>query len=88
MRRLKIVAKFQKCYQNLDLEKIIDNRDFWKTIKPVLSNITKSAEKMCQKEGDKIVLDDTEVANVLNKHFVGATLTLAEEGGCSELVLD
>ena len=35
-----------------------------------------------------MISDDTEVANILNKHFTDAVRSLAEAGGCSELVLD
>ena len=40
------------------------------------------------KEGDKIIVDDIEIANVLNKHFVNSVRCLAEKGGCSAHVLD
>ena len=65
------------------IQKITDYREFWKKIIPFLSNKTKSAEKICLKERDKIVSDDTEVPNILNKHSVGAVPTLAKEGGAA-----
>ena len=56
----------KKYYENLNITKITENREFWKTIKPLLSNKTKSLQKICLKEGDRIISDDTEVANILN----------------------
>ena len=78
----------KKYYENLDIKKLTDNKEFWKTIKPLFSNRTKSTQKICLKEGDKIISDDTEVANVLNKHFINSVRSLAETGGCSEMVLN
>ena len=53
-----------------------------------MSNKTKSSEKICLKEGDRIISDSTEVANILNNHFIGSVRSLAEAGGCSQHVLD
>ena len=30
--------KRKRCYENLDLNNITDNKNFWKTVKPFLSN--------------------------------------------------
>ena len=59
----------KKKYKNLDLKKITDNDEFWETIKPYLSNKIDCTQKICLKEGNKIVSDNTEVTNTLNKHF-------------------
>ena len=78
----------KKYYENLDLKKVTDNREFWKTIKPFLSDKSKCTQKICLKEGDTIISNNTEVANIMNKHFSDAVRKLAEAGGCSQLVLD
>ena len=67
---------------------IMDNKKFWKTMKPFLSSKTAFSQKISLKEGDKIISDDTEVANVLNKNFVEAVRLLSDKGGCSNNVLD
>ena len=36
--------------------------DFWKTIKPLLSNKIKSSEKICLVKSEKVVTNDKEVA--------------------------
>ena len=78
----------QKYYENLDLRKINDNKKFWSTVKPLMSNKGPNSQKISLKEGDKLVTDDIEIANVLNKHFVSSVRCLAEKGGCSAHVLD
>ena len=80
--------KGKKYYENLDPRKITDNREFWQTITPFLSNKTKSSQNICLKEGDRIISDDIEVANILNNHFIGSVRSLAEAGSCCEKVLD
>ena len=78
----------RKYYEKLDLRKITNNRNFWDTIKPFLSNKTSTSQQISLKEGDKIVTDETEVSNVLNKHFINSVRCLAEKGGCSAQVLE
>ena len=63
------LAERQKYHENLDLRKITDNKKFWKTVKPPLLNKGPNSQKISLKEGDKLVTDDIEIANVLNKHF-------------------
>ena len=57
-------------------------------MKPFLSSKTAFSQKISLKEGDKIISDDTEVANILNKNFVEAVRLLSDKGGCSNNVLD
>ena len=46
-------------YSNLDKKKITDNKTFWKTAKPFLSDKTPSDEKLTLTEKDKIIKTDT-----------------------------
>ena len=78
----------KKYYESLNLSDITDNKKFWKTMKPFLSSKTAFSQKISLKEGDKIISDDTEVANVLNKNFVEAVRLLSDKGGCSNNVLN
>ena len=75
----------QKYYENLDLRKINDNKKFWSTVKPLMSNKGPNSQKISLKEGDKLVTDDIEIANVLNKHFVNS---VRAEKGCCKYVID
>ena len=68
-------------YENFNITKITDNREFQKKIKPLLSNKTKGSQKICLKEGDRFISDDAEVANISNNHFVRDPLQLCRGKG-------
>ena len=53
-----------------------------------MSNKNSLTQKKSLKEGHRIVLDDAEVANLLNKHFVESVSELARVNGCSQNVLN
>ena len=57
-------------YTNLNEETVAGNRQFCRTIKPVLSEKVKSAEKIILVEGDKIINEDGRNATVLVKQFI------------------
>ena len=46
-----------------------DNKTFWKTVEPFLSDETTSDEKITLIEKDKIIKTDSNAANVLNTFF-------------------
>ena len=56
-------------FANINEKNIIDNRKFWQTVKPFLSEKNKSKEKITLIKNDEIISDDLEVANTLNKYF-------------------
>ena len=56
-------------FANLNEKDIIDKKEFWQTIKPFLSEKTKSKEKNTLIENENLVSDDAEVANCLNNFF-------------------
>ena len=56
-------------YNNLNEKKITDNKTFWKTVKPFLSDKTPSDEKITLIEKDKIIKTDSKTVNVLNTFF-------------------
>ena len=78
----------RKYCEKLDLKNITDNKKFWKIIKPFLSNKSCESSKISLKEGDEIISDDSEVADILNKHFVNSVRCLADMGWCSSHVFD
>ena len=59
----------KNCYSNLNEKKITDNKTFWKTVKPFLSDKTPSDEEITLIEKDKIIKTDTKTATVLNTFF-------------------
>ena len=67
---LSLVRKSKKLYySNLDVKKVTDNKTFWKTIKPFLSNKIVSREKVTLIEEDEIVESDFNTAQILNTFF-------------------
>ena len=63
-------------YANLDEKDVADNKQFWKTVKPLLSNKEKSSEKITLVEGEEIITEDGENAEILNKFFSDAVNNL------------
>ena len=59
----------KKYFPNLKEKDITDNKKFWQTIKPFLSEKTKSREKITLIENENFVSDDAEGANCLNIYF-------------------
>ena len=56
-------------YGNLNEKNVIDNKIFWKTVKPFLSSKTTNDSKITLVENDKVINDDTKVAETLNSFF-------------------
>ena len=67
-------------YNKLDINLVTDNRKFWKTVKPALSDKCQSNNKIVLVEDDEIISDDTEVAEIFNSFFV----TVEESLGIKE----
>ena len=56
-------------YSNLNEKNVIDNRKFWKTVKPMFSNKFVNSEKIALVDDDKIITNNKEIAKVLNNFF-------------------
>ena len=56
-------------YANINKKDVIDNKKFWKTVKPLFSDMVKSFEKIKLVHEDKIITTDDENAKVLNSSF-------------------
>ena len=74
-------------YANLNEKDLTDNKQFWRTVKPLLSDKIKSSEKITlveQRENldmdgnivDEIVNDDVKIAEVFNRFFSNAFIDL------------
>ena len=74
-------------YSNLDEKKVTDNKTFWKTIKPFLSNKIMSREKVTLIEEDEIVEGDINTAQILNTSFsnIVSNLKIAEYATCDTI---
>ena len=54
-------------YANLNEKDIADNKQFWRTVKPLLADKIKPSDKITLVEGEEIINDDKENAEILNK---------------------
>ena len=63
-------------FSKLDITDIKDNKRFWGIIKPYVSKKSKSCPKIILIENDKVINDDTEIANTMNNYFVNVTKSL------------
>ena len=67
---LSLLRKLKREYfSNLNEKNITDNRKFWQTVKPCLSEKNKSREKITLVKNEEIISDNVKVANTLNKYF-------------------
>ena len=56
-------------YSSLDAKSVTDNKKFWRTVKPFLSDKTPSNAKITLIEDGEVISSDNEIANVLNTFF-------------------
>ena len=56
-------------YSNLDTNILIDNRTFWKTVKPFLSQKVTKHSKINLVEDNKIISRDDQIAKKFNEYF-------------------
>ena len=75
-------------FDNIDLNLITDNKQFWKTIKPLFSDKHNISKKINLIEGDKIISDDDKVAEVMNDFFSNAVQKLSIKGYETNLISD
>ena len=58
-----------ECFQNTDVNKVNDNKMFWKTVKPRFLNKCKTANTIILKEGEIILKNEKRVAETFNHYF-------------------
>ena len=63
-------------YGHLNEKNVTDNKTFWKTVKFFLSSKTTNHSKITLVENDKVINDDTKVAETLDSFFTEAVLNL------------
>ena len=56
-------------YGNLDEKEITDNKKFWKTVKPLLSDKSINSDKIHLNENEELINSESKTAEVLNKFF-------------------
>ena len=70
------LKKLKKHYANLNHKGIADNKQFWRTVKPLLFDKSKSNEKITLVEDKKIIITDKDNAELLNSFFSNAVKSL------------
>ena len=63
-------------YNQLDISEITDNKKFWKTVKPFISDKSSSKSRITSIEEGKIVSNESEVAETFDDFFVTITDSL------------
>ena len=66
----------KKYYNNLDLKNIQDNRKFWETVKPFVSDKFSKSSKISLTHNGSVVSDDSKVANIFKDYFKDAVTSL------------
>ena len=56
-------------FSNFNTKRVVDNKNFWKTVKASFSDKSNNVESITLVENDSIVSDDNEVANIFNEYF-------------------
>ena len=69
----------KRYFQKLNLSNILDNKKFWKTIKPFFSDKGNIGGKISLARENEIITDDKETAQELNNFFENATKSLGIE---------
>ena len=70
----------KKYYKNLDLKNNTDNKQFWKTMKPLFTDNHNNNRKITLIDGEKIISNETEVAEIMNDFFSNAVSKLDIKG--------
>ena len=72
-----LICKIKKDhYNNLDYKKIIDNKSFWKYIKPLLSEKNARSNKITLVEDNSILENNDKIAETFNNFFTSAVSNL------------
>ena len=74
-------------YSNLDTKVVIDNRTFWKTVKPLLSEKVTKHFKINLVKDDKIISRDDQIAKKFSKYFISIPILNMPSNGykCQDL---
>ena len=63
-------------YNNLKLNKVTDNKLFWKTIKPLMSDKGNLTNQICLVDNEKLLINEKDIATTLNNYFDTAVSNL------------
>ena len=68
-------------YSNLNTKIVIDNRTFWKTVKPFLSEKVTIHSKINLVEDDKIISRDDQIAKMFSEYFISIPILNMQSNG-------
>ena len=69
-RQRNLLRKSKKVfYNNLNVKRITNNRKFWQTIKPNLTDKTFKDERITLVYGDKVITEEKDVVKKFKDHF-------------------
>ena len=76
----KVLRKAKQQYFNnnntLNSKRITDTKEFWKIVKPLFSNKSKTTNKIILDENNRIIKDNKKISHILNKYFTDLTKNL------------
>lgn len=72
-----IVKKTEKdCFWKVNLKLLLDNKNFWRTIKTYFSDKRNFSSKTMISKKDGIVFDNGRLSEIFNAHFINITKNL------------
>ena len=60
----------KKFYSNLNTRSVIDNKKFWKTVKPLSSDKNNAKNKINLIENGSIISSDAEISEIFKNYFI------------------
>ena len=68
-------------FSNINLKLVLNNKNFWRTIKSYFSENGNFSDKIMISEKDSVVSDDRRLSEIFNTRFINITKTLALKPG-------
>ena len=78
---MKLLRKTKKEFcNNLNIKYIIENKLFWKTVKPSFTDETSKDKIITLVENNKVVSDESKLVEIFSKYFGNIVRNLGIEG--------
>ena len=71
-----LMCENKQYYGFLNVNRVTDNKNIWRVVKPNFSNKTVGTNRVILRDGGKIISDAEKVADVFSKFFVNIENTL------------
>ena len=73
----KLLQKAEKDYlNNLNIKRVTNNKPFWKTVKPCLTDKTLRDKKITLVENEKVASEEKELVKIFNEYFTNTVSNL------------